>query len=46
MSVLSLFYWWAIEEGHGEAEPFSYRTARVLFAGMSREVPGEPGGPP
>ena len=38
MSVLSLFYRWAIEEGHGEAEPFSYRTARALFAGTGREV--------
>ena len=38
MSVLTLFYRWAIEEGHGEAEPFSYRTARALFAGTGREV--------
>jgi len=38
MSVLSLFYRWAIGEGHGEAEPFSYRTARALFAGTGREV--------
>jgi len=38
MSVLSLFYRWAIEEGHGGAEPFSYRTARALFAGTGREV--------
>ena len=38
MSVLSLFYRWAMEEGHAEAEPFSYRTARALFAGTGREV--------
>jgi hypothetical protein len=38
MSVLSLFYRWAIEEGHGEAEPFTYRMARALFAGTGREV--------
>lgn len=38
MSVLSLFYRWAIAEGHAEAEPFTYRTARALFAGTGREV--------
>lgn len=38
MSILSLFYRWAIVEGHTEAEPFSYRTARALFAGTGREV--------
>jgi site-specific recombinase XerD len=38
MSVLSLFYRWAIEEGHGQAEPFSYRVARALFAGTGRQV--------
>jgi site-specific recombinase XerC len=38
MSVLSLFYRWAIAEGHAEAEPFTYRTARPLFAGTGREV--------
>ncbi len=38
MSILSLFYRWAIAEGHAEAEPFSYRTARALFAGTGREV--------
>ncbi len=26
MSVLSLFYRWAIAEGHAEAEPFTYRS--------------------
>lgn len=38
MSVLSLFYRWAIAEGHAEAEPFTYRTARARFAGAGREV--------
>ena len=38
MSVLSLFYRWAMEEGQAQAEPFTYRTARVLFAGTGREV--------
>ena len=38
MSILSLFYRWAMEEGHAQAEPFTYRTARALFAGTGREV--------
>src|SRR5438128_707088 len=38
MSVLSLFYRWAIAEGHARAEPFTYRAARALFAGTGREV--------
>jgi site-specific recombinase XerD len=38
MSVLSLFYRWAIAEDYTEAEPFTYRTARALFAGTGREV--------
>ena len=38
MSVLSLFYRWAIAEDLAPAEPFSYRTARALFAGTGREV--------
>lgn len=38
MSVLSLFYRWAMAEGHAPAEPFSYRTARLLFDGTGREV--------
>ena len=38
MSVLSLFYRWAMAEGHAEAEPFTYRAARALFAGTGREV--------
>ncbi|WP_228838805.1 tyrosine-type recombinase/integrase [Nocardia amamiensis] len=38
MSILSLFYKWAIEEGLAAAEPFTYRTARALFGGTGREV--------
>ncbi|HEY2833836.1 MAG TPA: site-specific integrase [Sporichthyaceae bacterium] len=38
MSILSLFYRWALEEGFAEAEPFSYRSARALFAGTGRRV--------
>jgi site-specific recombinase XerD len=38
MSVLSVFYRWAMDEGHTDAEPFTYRTARALFAGTGREV--------
>ena len=38
MSILSMFYRWALEEGHAQAEPFSYRTARALFHGTGREV--------
>ncbi len=38
VSVLSLFYRWALEEGYAQAEPFSYRMARALFAGTGREV--------
>ena len=38
MSVLSLFYRWAMDEGYAQAEPFTYRTARALFAGTGREV--------
>lgn len=39
VSILSVFYRWAIEEGHAQAEPFTYRTARrALFNGTGREV--------
>jgi site-specific recombinase XerD len=38
MSILSSFYRWAIAEGHAAAEPFTYRSARALFAGTGREV--------
>ena len=38
MSILSLFYRWAIGESLAEAEPLTYRTARALFNGTGREV--------
>jgi integrase len=38
MSVLSMFCRRAMEEGHAQAEPFTYRMARALFAGTGREV--------
>lgn len=38
VSVLSLFYRWALEEGHAQAEPFSYRLGRALFAGTGRQI--------
>jgi len=38
MSILSLFYRWALDEGHALAEPFSYRSARAVFAGTGRDV--------
>lgn len=38
MSVLSIFYRWALAEGHATAEPFTYKTARALFDGTGREV--------
>jgi hypothetical protein len=38
MSVLSMFYRWAIAEEYAEAEPFTYRMARALFAGTGRPV--------
>ncbi|WP_324199164.1 tyrosine-type recombinase/integrase [Nocardia amamiensis] len=38
MSILSMFYRWALEEGYAAAEPFTYRTARALFHGTGREV--------
>ena len=33
-----MFYRWAMDEGHAQAEPFTYRAARALFAGTGREV--------
>ena len=33
-----MFYRWAIDEGYAAAEPFSYRSARAVFAGTGREV--------
>jgi hypothetical protein len=38
MSILSIFYRWTSAEGHARAEPFTYRVARALFEGTSREV--------
>ena len=38
MSILSMFYRWALEEGHAGAEPFTYKTARALFCGTGRQV--------
>ena len=38
MSILSLFYRWAMDEGYAAAEPFTYRSARAVFAGTGREV--------
>jgi len=38
MSILSLFYRWALAEGHARAEPFTYKIARALFDGTGREV--------
>jgi hypothetical protein len=38
MSILSLFYRWALAEGHAQAEPFTYKTARALFAGTGRQA--------
>lgn len=38
MSVLSMFYRWALEESYAQAEPFTYKTARALFHGTGREV--------
>jgi Phage integrase, N-terminal SAM-like domain len=37
MSILSLFYRWAIDEGFATAEPFTYRSARATFAGTGRD---------
>jgi integrase len=33
VSVLSVFYRWAVGEGHAAAEPFTYRTALATFDG-------------
>jgi integrase len=32
MSILGSFYRWAVAEGCAQAEPFTYRTAMVMFA--------------
>jgi len=33
-----MFYRWALEEGHAQAEPFTYRMGWALFAGAGRDV--------
>jgi hypothetical protein len=38
MSILSLFSRWAIDEEYASTEPFTYRSARALFASTGREV--------
>ena len=38
MSILSMFYRWAIAERYAQAEPFTYRAARALFADTGRQV--------
>lgn len=38
VSILSMFYRWAIDEGHADAEPFTYKTAVALFSGTRREM--------
>jgi site-specific recombinase XerD len=38
MSILSMFYRWALAERHAQAEPFTYRIARALFADTGRQV--------
>ena len=38
VSILSMFYRWALDEGHAQAEPFTYRVGRALFAGTGRDV--------
>lgn len=38
VSVLSMFYRWALEQGHAQAEPFTYRLGRSLFTGAGQQV--------
>ena len=38
MSILSMLYRWALDEGHAAAEPFTYKVARALFDGTCRGV--------
>ncbi|TFE25088.1 site-specific integrase [Frankia sp. B2] len=38
MSIVSMFYRWAMAEGHALAEPFTYRTAKAMVGGMVRDV--------
>lgn len=37
-SIMSMFYRWALAERHAQAEPFTYRIARALFADTGRQV--------
>jgi site-specific recombinase XerD len=34
VSVLSVFYRWAVAEGHAQAEPFTYRSGAASFGGV------------
>jgi len=38
VSIMSMFYRWAVAEGYAPAEPFTYKTARGLFGGAGRDV--------
>jgi hypothetical protein len=38
VSVLGVFYRWAISEGYASAEPFTYRGGLAVFAGTGRPV--------
>jgi hypothetical protein len=38
VSILSMFYRWAMAEGYAPAEPFTYGTARLVFDGARRAV--------
>jgi len=44
MSILSLFYRWAMEEGHAQAEPFNLPDGAGTVRGDGPRGPGEPGG--
>lgn len=39
MSILSMFYCWALDEGWAHVQPFTYRSARALFHGSARDAP-------
>lgn len=38
MSVLGMFYWWAMAEQYATAVPFTYQQAVMLYAETVREV--------
>ncbi|MEU0665347.1 site-specific integrase [Streptomyces lavendulocolor] len=38
MTMLSIFYAWAIENGYATSLPFTYRQATAVFSGQRREV--------